>query len=180
MAVKQAYAQKHSANSLERKEVFRLSRSRYPIPSQHPLAHPSIPFRGEDSTYRFEILLNLTIQRPGLDSNNFRRSVRIMRYWATALAAKNAMNVLARRALAGPGFGGAGEGEGCFGDDCYQCYQKQTTLARGYILGGEDGRGNTVARTSLPLTVVAVIVARDERLVDGDGVCDGAAEAVAC
>lgn len=49
-------------------------------------------------------------------------------------------------------------------------------------INGRDGKGRvgTVGRAGLALAVVAVVVARDERGVDGDGVGDGAAEAVAC
>lgn len=40
-------------------------------------------------------------------------------------------------------------------------------------------REGTVGRAGLALAVVAVVVAREEGRVDGDGVGDGAAEAVA-
>ena len=76
-------------------------------PSSTPIS--ILFFQGQDrETYRLQILLNLTIQRPRLDSNDFRRSVRIMRYWAPAFRTENAMDVLAGGALAGPRFGGAG------------------------------------------------------------------------
>lgn len=50
---------------------------------------------------------------------------------------------------------------------------------RGGVMGEAMGVG-TVCRAGLALTVVAVVVAREEGRVDGDGVGDGAAEAVAC
>lgn len=75
-----------------------------------------------DRTYRFERLLNLTIQRARFDGNDLRRRVRVMRNGAAALAAEDSMNGFPAGAFAGPGFGGAVDCECCFGDDGDQCY----------------------------------------------------------
>lgn len=63
--------------------------------------------RRKNKTYRLQSLLDVTIQRPGLDGNDLRRGFGVMRKRAAAFRAENAMNGFAGGAFAGPGFGGA-------------------------------------------------------------------------
>lgn len=111
---------------------------------------------GPDFGVRLQCLLDLCIQRPGLDSNYFRSCLRIMGNGRPAFGAEYTVDGLARGALSGPAFDRAFDGE---------------------LLLWDDGN-ERIGGAALALAIIAVIVRHEAELVDVDGVSNGLAETV--
>lgn len=97
---------------------------------------------------------------------------------AAAFGAEDAVDVLARRALAGPGLGGALDGELVLGDDGYEGWREGGERSVRLSLYPFVIWKLTVGRAGLALAVVTVVVPSDEGRVDVDRIGDGLAEAV--
>lgn len=72
---------------------------------------------GPDLSIRLQRLLDLGVERAGLERNNLGRRIRVVGNGRAAGWAKDAMHRLARRALAGPRLGLAADFELVLGDD---------------------------------------------------------------
>jgi hypothetical protein len=111
---------------------------------------------GPDLGIRLEVLLDLGVKGTSLQSDDLRGGIGVVGNGRTALGAEKTVDNVARRSLgAGVGLDGAVDGE----------------------LVLLDNSNERVGGTALALTVVAVVVANNERLIV-DLVGDGFAEAV--
>jgi len=110
---------------------------------------------GPDLGIRLELLLVLVAQSTALKGNDLGRRIGVVSDRGAALAAEDAVDRLARGALARPALGGAIEVELVLGDD-------------------DDER---ICRAALALAVITMVVADNEG-VGIDSVLDGTAEAV--
>lgn len=108
------------------------------------------------STHRLQGLLDLRVQSTGLEGNDRRGSVRVVGNGRAAVGAEKTVDRVAGSTVAGVLLDGAVDGQDIFGDD------------------GDEG----ISRATLALAVVAVVVCRDDRLLDLGLVGDGLAETV--
>lgn len=72
---------------------------------------------GPDLGIRLESLLDLRVQRTGLDSDDLRRGVGVVGDGRAAFRAEDSVDILARGALARPRLGGTAELQLVFWDD---------------------------------------------------------------
>lgn len=141
-----------------------------------------IAAQGGGGTHRLQVLLDLSVKGAGLEGDDLRGGVGVVGDGGAALGAEDAVDVVARRALAGVLLGGAVDGELRLGDDGDEgCVSRsvlgQLPLLRGGLLS--EGTGvRTVRGAGLALAVVAVVISGEERGIDVDRVGDGLAEAV--
>lgn len=73
-------------------------------------------------TYRLQVLLDLGVQSTSLQSDDLGGSIGVVSNGGATLRAEDAVDGMARRALARPGLGGTVDGQSGLGDDGDQSY----------------------------------------------------------
>lgn len=101
--------------------------------------------KGDAVTYRLQVLLQLRVKSTGLDGNDLGGGIRVMSNGGAALGAEEAMDIVSRRAFAGPFLNGALDGELVFRDDGDEgCRWVSEVWKQGQGGGGGMRRNNAV------------------------------------
>jgi hypothetical protein len=129
-------------------------------------------------TYRLQGFLDLTVQRSGFDGDDLGGRIGVVGDGRTALGAKDTMHGFARATRACPALGGTLHGELVLGHDGDEGWENPD-LVRSDPHRYLGGCIITVGRPALTLAVIAVIVPRDQGLLNIDAVRHSFAEAVA-
>lgn len=126
-------------------------------------------------THRLQVLLDFRVQSTSLQSDDLRGRIGVVGDGRAALGAEDAVDGMARRALAGPGLGGTVDGQSGLRDDGDESYPMLAIELCVCLV--QDGE-RTVGRAALTLAVITVVVSGDSRLINRCGVSDSAAKAV--